>query len=373
MELIINETFKNLLDLPSPEELKELESQLRRDGRPRDPLIIWQGHNIIVDGHNRYNICKAHNLDFTVREMEFADEKAVTDFILENQLARRNLTPAKVTYYLGMLYNNSKQQVGGIKLPNPDGKTTAEIIAEKHGVNEKTVRRAGDEVKGIDTIAKVKGLNDAALSKKLAALKDKNTGTFTKAETAEIGKLAEADPKLAEETTKVMIEEKKITEKAAEVKKRLNKAPAPLKKAAPVKEEKHSVVFARPSFERSGFSVTTEMRPVLADNAIVYMVCDDEQLATAMKLMDRWGLEYEATFVFKTEQYEGTVSNVQHQFMLVGTKGVMHIDPKVCTASLQAPDIAVDKAMIKLIEAYHPTDKRKLDMRKNGTKADGWL
>ena len=125
IELVINPEFQNLLDLPSEQELKELQKQLMRDNGPRDPITLWKGKNTILDGHNRYKICKANNLDFATREIELADEEAAKNWIYENQLARRNLSPSRMAYFIGMLYNASKQ-TDKAKVASPDGKTTAE-------------------------------------------------------------------------------------------------------------------------------------------------------------------------------------------------------------------------------------------------------
>ena len=56
------------------------------------PLIVWAGKNIIVDGHNRYAICKAHGIPFAVEEKEFGNEDTVIYWLVMNQLGRRNLS-----------------------------------------------------------------------------------------------------------------------------------------------------------------------------------------------------------------------------------------------------------------------------------------
>jgi DNA (cytosine-5)-methyltransferase 1 len=58
----------------------------------RDPLVVWKEKNTIVDGHNRYEICLEHGISFTTKEMSFPDIDAVKDFMLNNQLIRRNLS-----------------------------------------------------------------------------------------------------------------------------------------------------------------------------------------------------------------------------------------------------------------------------------------
>mgnify|MGYP002813614194 CR=1 FL=1 len=52
--LIINQDFKNLLFPLSTDEYKTLTDSIVTEGC-RDSIVVW--NNIIIDGHNRYNIC----------------------------------------------------------------------------------------------------------------------------------------------------------------------------------------------------------------------------------------------------------------------------------------------------------------------------
>jgi hypothetical protein len=53
MELTIDPRFKSLIPPLSAEELAQLESNIVADGC-RDPLVVWNGYGILVDGHNRH-------------------------------------------------------------------------------------------------------------------------------------------------------------------------------------------------------------------------------------------------------------------------------------------------------------------------------
>jgi predicted transcriptional regulator len=82
--------FRNsgLYELFTKEEYKGLEKSLLEEGC-RDALVTWNG--TIVDGHNRYELCQKHGIDFDVVEKEFENENAAKTWIIQNQLARRNL------------------------------------------------------------------------------------------------------------------------------------------------------------------------------------------------------------------------------------------------------------------------------------------
>ena len=87
-ELRIDPELRDLIPPLSDEEKKMLEDSILRDGCDT-PLIVWNG--TIVDGHNRYDICRKHDIPFGIEEKDFEDRDAAMFWMLEHQLARRNL------------------------------------------------------------------------------------------------------------------------------------------------------------------------------------------------------------------------------------------------------------------------------------------
>ena len=88
MELQINQKFKELIPPLEQNEYFKLQSSLMDEGC-REALITWNG--VIVDGHTRYEICKNFNIPFKTVEKSFENEDAAVEWIMFNQLARRNL------------------------------------------------------------------------------------------------------------------------------------------------------------------------------------------------------------------------------------------------------------------------------------------
>ena len=88
MDLVIDREFKELIPSLAPEERAGLEKSLIEEGC-RDALIVWNG--VIVDGHNRYEICKEYGIEFKTIEKKFPDKDAAKVWIIENQFSRRNL------------------------------------------------------------------------------------------------------------------------------------------------------------------------------------------------------------------------------------------------------------------------------------------
>jgi hypothetical protein len=89
---IVDAKFKGLIPPITEDERAQLEHNILESGECRDALILWNG--VIIDGHNRLEICMKHGIKFGVREMEFASREDVMVWIIENQLGRRNLCDA---------------------------------------------------------------------------------------------------------------------------------------------------------------------------------------------------------------------------------------------------------------------------------------
>lgn len=95
-ELLIDEELRDLLPPLSLDEKEQLENNLLKNGYVGAPIYTWEGY--IVDGHNRYEICKKHNIDFSAEELFNSDGFTKTDvmeWMINTQLGRRNLIPAQ--------------------------------------------------------------------------------------------------------------------------------------------------------------------------------------------------------------------------------------------------------------------------------------
>jgi hypothetical protein len=167
MKIEIDAEFRDLIPPLAGEEREQLKENLKAEGC-RDAVVVWKGRGVLVDGHNRFDICNELGIGFQVKEKDFSDRDAVIRWMVSNQLARRNLAPAQRTLLLGRLYKEQKKMVGRpeeksghnvpIKSNAPTTKfkhETAEKLAAKHGIDEKTVRRAEKVVDAVETLKKV--------------------------------------------------------------------------------------------------------------------------------------------------------------------------------------------------------------------------
>ena len=91
-ELKIDPELKDLLPPLTDEEYKQLEKNILENGFDRNfPIMEWHGY--IADGHNRYSICKKHNIEPVIGTIAYETKEEVMEWMLDIQLGRRNLSP----------------------------------------------------------------------------------------------------------------------------------------------------------------------------------------------------------------------------------------------------------------------------------------
>jgi hypothetical protein len=157
IELTIDPEFQTLIPSLSKEEYSGLEESIVSEGC-RDALVAWNG--ILVDGHNRFEICTKHHIQFRVVSKEFPDREGAIDWMCTNQLARRNLGPEMISYLRGKQYEIRKKRewsrhpVGDQNDPLPK---TAEKIAQEQHVSAPTVKRDADFAKAVDAVGESLG------------------------------------------------------------------------------------------------------------------------------------------------------------------------------------------------------------------------
>lgn len=149
------------------DQLAILEESLLAEGRAISSLWLWG--DLLVDGHNRFRLCKQHKLAYEVTQVyeDAEDIEDVMDRIRRDSLARRHMTPLeqskiraeRVAYKVGK----------GSKLSD-----AVRIVAEESNVSVRNVYRdvkRAELVESVDEEAKpaAETMSTSAL-KKLASL-----------------------------------------------------------------------------------------------------------------------------------------------------------------------------------------------------------
>lgn len=185
------------------DEKAQLEANIIKEGC-REALLIWPTTEmvaipgslsqtpvyILVDGHNRYRICRHNNIDFPVHFVRYESLDEVRAFMIDNQLGRRNLSPEQTSYLRGIKYLNVRQakgkyeridhkdqndpydlsEVSSHKDQNdPYGqslqkRSTAEQLAAEFNVGQATIKRDAEYAQGLDMLTP--SLKSAVLSGK---------------------------------------------------------------------------------------------------------------------------------------------------------------------------------------------------------------
>jgi len=162
-EIIIDEEFKLLLPKLDKVTFEGLEKNILAYG-VRDPLVLWNG--ILIDGYNRHKICTTHNLPFHTISMEFPSRDAVLQWIVDNQLGRRNLNPVETSHFRGIYFNAAKriqgtnnQHTQKSENHQSDGFqnkfSTAREVGKKFNVSSATIERDGRVANALGVIADI--------------------------------------------------------------------------------------------------------------------------------------------------------------------------------------------------------------------------
>lgn len=190
-EIVVLEKLKKFIPPLAADERKQLEQNIFQFGC-KDPLIIWETTELIaetsedekpvfilLDGHNRYEICQKFSLDFKINIVEIPTFEKAQDFMIDHQLGRRNLSVEQMAYLRGMKYLALKQERGKYERPEHSGhfdhyvensendtvenhsgqndhydknQKLSEQLAKEFNVGEKTIRRDADFAKGLELL-----------------------------------------------------------------------------------------------------------------------------------------------------------------------------------------------------------------------------
>jgi ParB-like chromosome segregation protein Spo0J len=169
----VDPEFEGLIPPLTNDEYLTLKESIKVDGC-HDPLIIWKGQNIILDGHHRHKICLELGLPFEITEIEFLDRTEAKIWMIKNQRGRRNLNEsqrAMLAVTLDALYcEQAKVRQGtrtdlGQNLDPSEAGRSAEKAAKEMGISHQTVSFAKKVAKkGIPELKKMVESGEVAVS-----------------------------------------------------------------------------------------------------------------------------------------------------------------------------------------------------------------
>ncbi|MBF0555437.1 MAG: hypothetical protein HQK96_12930 [Nitrospirae bacterium] len=340
VNLTVDPEIRDIIPNLRPEEHEGLMKSLVREGC-RDKLVTWQG--VIIDGHNRYDICILLGIPFETLEMKFNSRHEAIAWVLDNQLNRRNLTDEQRTYLLGKRLQQERKPVGapvghegknqhtkanGVKVTPLAPMRTKEKIAEEQRVSPKTIQNASTYASAVDHIANiVPDVKERILSGNLLATKK------------DIVKLAELTPNKIGEIVDKAFEGKKVnlSIREEERRERYAKLITPEPMAFP-KDKKYQVIYADPPWKRhysgtlnreiENHYPTMDLQDICNmtipsdTDCVLFMWCPSSSLADALTVISSWGFIFKTCAVWvKESKGTGYYYRQQHELILLATKG----------------------------------------------------
>jgi len=280
----INESFKNILPRLRDDEYKQLEESILNEG-VRDPLVVWG--KVVIDGHHRYKIATKHNISFDTVEKEFANEIEAKIWIIDNNMARRNLTDfqkyetfelkRKLLKEKGREKQKETQLIGGYK-------SEQKSVLSKSDKTEKEPHDSREE------IAKDLGWSQGKVAQADVVSKKANESTKEKLRKGDIS----------------IYRAYKIVKKEERKQKKIESPPLP--------EGEYNVIYADPPW-RYDFSETAireienhyptmeledikQLQIPASDNSVLLLWATAPKLREALEVMEVWGFEYKTNAVW---------------------------------------------------------------------------
>lgn len=352
----IDKEFAAMIPALSHEERRQLEENLIEYGGAREPLVVWDDGDdgILLDGHNRYEICTRLDLPYEIDALTFESREDAADWIDRNQLGRRNLHPDAFTLLLGRRYNRAKKTMAeagaskGKSYPRSGEDRTSSQLAKEHGVTEKTVRNAGKVAEAVDKLKAV----DPQIEAKVAA------GTApARAAVVKAASLLEQAPARAREIIegqKKMADVIREEKRAAVVAELENLATRQAKELA----GEYDVIVIDPPWPMQ--KIDRDVRPNQSE--FDYPTMSEQQLAAmsmpsakdchmwlwtthrflpmAMRLLDAWAFKYVCTFVWHKPGGFQPIGLPQYncEFAIYARRGTpQFIDTKAFPVCFDAP------------------------------------
>jgi len=122
LNITLNDELRSFIDPLTPVEYAALERSLLAEGC-RDALVLWR--DVLIDGHNRYDICRKHDIPFrTVQNDRFESLEDVMLWVIDNNLARRSVSD----FQRGMLALRKKEIVAARAAQRPAPEPDAQEV-----------------------------------------------------------------------------------------------------------------------------------------------------------------------------------------------------------------------------------------------------
>ena len=333
-KLKINETFKKLIPPLTKEEFSQLEQNCIAEGI-REAIIIW--NDMIIDGHNRYEISLMYDLPFETNELYFKDENEVKEWMILNQFGRRNLSN-----YQRSVLALELESVFSAKAKEQQGKRTdiKQISAESKPIE---TRKEVAKVANVshDTIAKVKVIEAKAPEE----IKEKlSSGEVS---------INQVYQDIKKEEKKELLEQKKQQYEERILSTSNNEFKINIFNT----NEKFRVIYSDPAWSYNDKQDTPNLggaskhyqtmtlneicnlpvKEISEKDSVLFLWVTSPLLEDAFEVIKSWGFKYKSSFIWdKVKHNMGHYNSVRHEILLIATKGSCVPDNKTLYDSVQS-------------------------------------
>ena len=371
MNIVIDPEFKELIPPLTDDEFKQLEANLLRDGC-KEPLTVWDG--ILIDGHNRYDICQQHSIKFKVDEIKFKSRDHAMAWIDERQLGRRNLDDDK----RAMVADDLVQRLSKIAVVEQRKIAGAASAKARKEANEsadsalslksKTSKPKGrKQNRTRTTVAKEKKISDKKLRHAAEIRKaDKQVADLVlngKIKLTEGKKLIALPEDARRKAIKAIKSGTDVRTAVRDAKKEGYNARIAGSKLKPL-EGTYRIIYADPPWKYHGLNQADEyghaerhyeclddkqlcdyhpgdgnktVKELTDDNAVLFMWVTSPLLEQCFPIIRAWGFQYKASFVWdKVRHNMGFYNSVRHELLLIATKGSCKPDIPKLVDSVQS-------------------------------------
>lgn len=354
--LTIDPEFSALIPSLSEDERAQLEANILKDGC-RDALVAWNG--LLLDGHNRFEICERNGRGYRVVEQACADRDDAKIWIIRNQFGRRNLAPfarAELALHLEPLIA-AKAKAQQIRKP-------ASQKSEKQTPIDRYKEAADLAGMSHDTYAKAKVISERAPEE----VKDR---------------LRRGETTIHREYSAIIQPEKrqdKINSIVA-----ASDLPTgqlyPVIYADPpwryehVKTENRAIENQYPTMDLDEICAL-DVSGLATEDAVLFLWATSPKLAESMRVVESWGFTYRTCMVWVKDQIGmGYYARQQHELLLIAARGELPTPepanrPSSVVNAPRAEHSAKPNVFYALIERMYP-DIPKIELFSRAPR-EGW-
>ena len=330
MDIFFDNEFRNLIPPLQQDERVRLEASLKTEGN-RDPIVIWKETKLMLDGHNRYDICTNSGIPLKAAlELSFPDRNAAMVWIIQNQFGRRNLQPY-VVIKLRMKLAELLESKGIENMARGGGDRKSEAYKSGFHTCENPIIPPEEHVNSVKELAKASGVS---------------TNTIAKVKVIEAKATEDQKEKLV--SGEATINQVFVAIRRDEVKEQVKQTDWPV--------GKYRVIYADPPWQYSN-SMPVDMAtqqedhyptmpvseicklPVsdlALDNAVLFLWATSPILEESFGVIRAWGFKYKAFFEWdKVKHNMGHYNSVRAEILLVAVRGSCQPDESKLFDSVQ--------------------------------------